>query len=197
MKIVPRRAHSRNCRNCILAALRPQRIAPVLGLVLGLVGDASGDWVTAPSYYTHDPQTGERPQQYTPIGPFYLPPRSDYQRSGYRHTRSSIQVGTSADHLHVVEEWGRPVRPYGEWQFPFRPYSVPYPLWGAPFVGPNWYGSPLPFPHPGSPPHASAYPRQQGGSYPGGRHSSSGYDGDYGERRLPDRQFFQPPIDTP
>ncbi len=48
-----------------------------------------------------------------------------------------MQVGQSADHMHVVEEWGRPVRPYGEWRFPYRPYSVPYQLWGAPFAGLN------------------------------------------------------------
>ncbi len=69
---------------------------------------AGADWITAPSYYTHDPSTGERVTQYSPIGPFYTYARPDYLRSGYRHTRSSIQVGNSADNLHVVEEWGRP-----------------------------------------------------------------------------------------
>ena len=56
-------------------------------------------------------------------------------RSGYRHYRSTIQAGGSADNLHIVEEWGRPVRPYGEWRFPYRPYSVPYSQWGQPFGG--------------------------------------------------------------
>jgi hypothetical protein len=109
------------------------------------------DWITAPSYYTHD-RAGNRVQQYTPIGPFYIFPRPDYQSSGYRHTRSSIQVGSSADHYHLVEEWGRPVRPYDEWRFPYRPYSVPYEQWGPPYAGfgygfgapyfgfPGWYG---------------------------------------------------------
>ena len=95
-----------------------------------------GDWLTVPSYYSHDPQTGQRVQQYSPIGPFYTYQRGDYRRSGYRQTRSSIQAGGSADHMHIVEEWGNPVRPYGEWRFPYRPYSVPYDAWGPPpFAG--------------------------------------------------------------
>jgi hypothetical protein len=98
----------------------------------------AGDWITAPSYFTHDPQTGERVRQYSPIGPFYTFSRGDYRRSGYRHTESSIQYNGSADRLHIVEEWGGPVRPYGEWEFPFRPYAVPYELWGPPWYGYGW-----------------------------------------------------------
>ena len=113
------------------------------------------DWITSPSYFTHDPQTGERVRQYSPIGPFYVNPRADFLTSGYHHTRSSIRVGGSADNLHVVEEWGRPVRPYGEWQFPFRPYSVPYDLWGPPWYGFGWGSN-------GPPPG----PYSQGRSYP-------------------------------
>ncbi len=103
----------------------------------GLAGQAvrGADWIVARSYYTHDPQSGQRVTQYTPIGPFYSYTRTDYLRSGYRHTRSSIQAGGSADHMHIVEEYGAAVRPYGEWRFPYRPYSVPYGLWGAPFAG--------------------------------------------------------------
>lgn len=93
----------------------------------------AADWIVAPSCYTHDPQTGQRVDQYTPIGPFYTFARSDYMQSGYRHTRSSLQAGLSMDQMHIVEEWGRPVRPYGEWRFPFRPYSVPYSQWGPQF----------------------------------------------------------------
>jgi len=105
-------------------------------LALILCAAAPGaDWITAPSHFTHDPQTGERVDQYTPIGPVYTFARSDFMRSGYRHTASNLQVGRNADHMHIVEEWGRPVRPYGEWEFPFRPYSVPYQLWGPPFGG--------------------------------------------------------------
>ena len=50
---------------------------------------AAADWITAPSYYSHDPDTGQRVTQYSPIGPFYTFARPDFQRSGYRHTRSS------------------------------------------------------------------------------------------------------------
>jgi len=94
-----------------------------------------GDWITEPSYYTHDATTGERVQQYTPIGPFYTYPRGDFTRSGFRHTRSSIQVGGSADHYHLTEQWGKPIQPYGEWRHPYRPYSVPYDAWAPPFGG--------------------------------------------------------------
>ena len=108
------------------------------GLAAGTA--AAADWVTAPSYYSHNPMTGERVTQYTPVGPVYRFERPDYMQSGYRHTRSSLQMGRSVDHLHLVEEWGNPVRPYGEWRYPYRPYSVPYPAWGAPFAGLGGYG---------------------------------------------------------
>lgn len=100
----------------------------------------AADWIVAPSYYTHDPQTGERVDQYTPIGPFYTFARPDYRQSGYRHTRSSLQAGLSMDQMHIVEEWGRPVRPYGEWRFPYRPYAVPYGLWGPQLPPLGWGG---------------------------------------------------------
>lgn len=103
------------------------------------------DWLTAPSYYTHEPLQGQRVAQYSPIGPFYYYHRPDFVRSGYRHYRSSIQTGGSADNLHIVEEWGRPVVPYEAWRFPFRPYGVPYDAWGPPFggytpFGPGFFG---------------------------------------------------------
>ena len=95
----------------------------------------AADWLTAPSFYSHDPTSGERVAQYSPIGPFYYAYRPDYLKSGYRHNRSSFQFSGSADNLHIVEEWGRPVRPYEEWRFPYRPYAVPYDQWGPPFGG--------------------------------------------------------------
>jgi hypothetical protein len=151
------------------------------------------DWITAPSYYTHDPQSGRRVDQYTPIGPFYTFARTDYLQSGYRHTRSTIQAGTSVDHMHIVEEWGRAVRPYGEWRFPYRPYSVPYAMWGPPFAGlgnsgafgpwgagrggsgPGWEGDVDPYGRQQPPPYQDdRYPshrsrsRDDGGSGPSG-----------------------------
>lgn len=167
-----------------------QRLLLVAGLAAAVsAGLASGaDWITAPSYYTHDPQTGERVSQYSPIGPFYTYPRPDYVQSGYRHMRSSIQVGRSADHMHIVEEWGRPVRPYGEWRFPFRPYSVPFQLWNSPFAGTQFPWQPFPFSSPnghrGGPAYGGGpYDRQDPPPY---------YDGSYPEVD-PRRQQGYPP----
>ena len=57
-------------------------------------------------------------------------------KSGYRHTRSTIDLGNSSDNLHIVEEWGRPVQPYEQWRFGNRPYGDnPYPAWGPPLAG--------------------------------------------------------------
>jgi hypothetical protein len=101
----------------------------------------AADWITAPSYYTHDKISGQRVAQYTPIGPFYYYQRADFMRSGYRNYRSSIQAGGSADNMHIVEEWGNPVIPYEQWRFPYRPYGSPYQAWGPPFGGlGNGYG---------------------------------------------------------
>jgi hypothetical protein len=114
--------------------------SPVRLALIAVVSAASlahaADWNTAPSYYTHDPNTAERVTQFSPIGPFYVYAPPDYVKSGYRHTRSSVQAGGSADNLHIVEEWGRPVQPYEQWRFGNRPYGDnPYPAWGPPFAG--------------------------------------------------------------
>ena len=112
----------------------------------------ASDWVAAPSTYTHDPRTAERVHQYTPIGPVYAFPDTHVQ-SGYRHVRSVIRAGDSADYLHVVEQWGNtPVRPYGEWLHPFRPYAVPYDQWGPPVIlGYPYLPYPYPYPFPPQP----------------------------------------------
>lgn len=112
----------------------------------------AADWIVKRSRYTHDPNSGARVTQYSPIGPFYANDMPNYIKSGFRHSRSSIQVGPSADHLHTIEEWGRPVEPYGAWRYPYRPYSAPYQAWGPPFGGLNigsnnffpGYGFPVP-----------------------------------------------------
>lgn len=162
-----------------------------LAAVLFLCVASSGaDWITAQSYYTHDPQTGERVDQYTPIGPFYTFARSDYLQSGYRHTRSTIQAGESMDQMHIVEEWGRPVRPYGEWKFPFRPYSVPYQLWGAPYAGLGSSGwDPYRGNGVGAGPGAGAGPGWNGDADPYGRQPPPPYQNDSSappRSRLPD-----------
>ena len=95
----------------------------------------AADWLTAPSYYTHDHTSGERVAQYSPIGPFYYYQRPDYLKSGYRQYRSTIDLGNSSDNMHIVEQWGAQVVPYEQWRFPYRPYSAPYPAWGPPYGG--------------------------------------------------------------
>ncbi len=97
----------------------------------------ASNWLTMPSTYTHDPSTGARVSQYSPIAAPTAAVVSNFQTSGYTHTRSSLAYGQSADNYHRVEQWGAPVRPYGEWRFPNRPYSSPYPNWGPPYAGLN------------------------------------------------------------
>ena len=121
----------------------------------GLV--SASDWITAPSYYTHDPTSGERVTQYSPIGPFYTYSQRNFVRSGFRHTRSSLQVGTSADHYTTTERWGQPIQPYGEWRHPYRPYSVPYDQWGPQFYGGYPYRR-----------FSSGFRPGYGGGFPGG-----------------------------
>ncbi len=94
------------------------------------------DWLHAPSKYTHDPQTGQRVAQFKPVEPVYMQARPDYLKSGFRYNRSTLRgANGSANYYHTVEQWGRPVRPYGEWKYPYRPYSVPYSAWGPPYGG--------------------------------------------------------------
>jgi hypothetical protein len=90
---------------------------------------SAADWLTFPGRYSHD-ASGQRVVQYAEKVEPVAPHAADFQESGFRHFRSSIQVGQSADNYYRVQSWGPPVRPYGEWQFPYRPYSVPYDQWG-------------------------------------------------------------------
>jgi hypothetical protein len=122
---------------------------PILTVLL-LFGVASqtvlaGDWLTLPSRYTHNSRTGYRVNQYQPIAPVYHTPNPN--RSVYRSVRSSLQVGDSADYYHFVDQYGETVRPYGEWRFPYRPFSSPYPMWGPqPYSGGDFgYGYPVPY----------------------------------------------------
>jgi len=104
-------------------------------LLVGAASASAGDWIFQGSYYSHDPQSGERTAQYQPIAPVMHQQRLDYLQSGYRQDHIRIGGPIDADNIHIVEEWGRPVRPYGEWLHPYRPYSVPYQLWGPPYGG--------------------------------------------------------------
>ena len=162
----------------------------------------AADWLTAPSYYTHDPSTGERVTQFAEIGPYYYYHRPDFQRSSYRQFRSTIQAGNSADNMHIVEEYGNPVRPYEEWRFPYRPYSVPYDQWGPPFGGLGgagyggygYGGGPfVGYPFGGFPPNGPIGPGPVGpvGPGPGGGGFGPGFGGGY---RGP-QNFAQPWLD--
>ena len=95
----------------------------------------AGDWMYRRSTYTHNPNTGERVAQYQQPTRVFIAPRPDYLQSAYRHNHIRIGWGPDADNIHIVEEWGRRVRPYGEWRYPYRPYSVPYRQWGPPYGG--------------------------------------------------------------
>lgn len=120
------------------------------------------DWTTLPSTYTHDAR-GNRVDQYADgIAPI-ANDRADYQRSGFRHTRSTLQAGNSVDNLHIVDKWGGNVQPYGEWRYPYRPYSVPYEAWGpqSPRVNVQ-QGNPW-----GTNGYSGAFPGQPGGVWPG------------------------------
>ncbi|TWT76727.1 hypothetical protein CA13_72250 [Planctomycetes bacterium CA13] len=141
------------------------------------------DWLTLPSTYTHDPMTFQRVAQYQPIAAPTTLAVSDFQTSGYTHMRSTLAYGQSADNYHRVESWGPPVRPYGEWRFPYRPYSTPYPNWGAPYaglnLGPNFYGGAggsVGYPKHGKP---SRNHPESGHDYPGSGHNYPGSGHDY------------------
>jgi hypothetical protein len=92
----------------------------------------TSSWIFRPSCYSHSPQTGERVAQYQPEEPALAPYDETYQQSGYRYFRSSLQFGQGEDHAHLVQTWGAPIRPYGEWEYPFRAGATPFGPWGNP-----------------------------------------------------------------
>lgn len=139
------------------------------------VGPAKVDWLTLPSTYTHDPERGTRVVQFTPTPTPTAAIDPTFVSSGYTHLRSTIAYGQSADNYHRVQTWGQPVRPYGEWRFPFRPFSTPYPNWGPPYAGLNLgFG----FGFPGYPPAAqepwSGGSTMQPGHHHPGHHGAGG-----------------------
>ena len=160
---------------------------PLAIVVVALTVPASAaDWITAPSFYTHDHSTGERVAQYTPIGPFYYYCRHDYLKSGYRQYRSTIDLGNSSDNLHIVEQWGAPVVPYEQWRFPYRPYSEPYPTWGPPYGGLG--GGTGGYPYSGG--GVGGFGGFGPGFFPGG-----GFPGGFGGANGPAVNFAQPWLD--
>lgn len=170
--------------------MRQHLLAVVLFSVLAGNGLADS-WIFQPSTYSHDPQTGERVEQYAAKPPAYGPSDPTYEQSAYIHKRTALRgANGSIERRHYVETWGEgeAIRPYGEWQRPFRAGATPYGPWGNP-SGPwttpfqsweNPYGlGKLPTPpwYPWFP--RSGYPNNayRGQGYPDGGYSRGNYPG--------------------
>lgn len=172
-------------------------------LCVSVTGSANAaDWLTAPSYYTHDWSSGERVSQYCQVGPYYYYHRPDYLKSGYRQYRSTIDLGNSSDNMHVVEQWGAPVRPYEEWQYPFRPFSVPYDAWGPPFGGLGGGGGFFPYGGFGAYPYSGGFGGGFGGSGGGSNQTPTNFaqpwlDGHYPQYNFNDRSQYWRPYTAP
>ena len=198
MDTIAQKSENRQTKKTSATSQRPPRSAIFAWTVLLFSNVAcADDWMTWPSTYTHEPVRGQRVDQYAqPVQPIaHRDPT--FQRSGYRNYRSTLQGATSADNMHVVEQWGAPVVPYEQWRFPFRPYGTPYDAWGpqAPygifngninsnigrpgFYPPHGYQAPpgaTPFtgqPQAGQPNMAP----QPGNPYPGGAYPGYPYPG--------------------
>ncbi len=165
------------------------------------------EWAFKPSYYSHDPGNGQRVAKYADGEKAYAS-IDNYRRSGYRHQRIRIRgTNGSTDNIHLVETWGEGenIRPYGEWQRPFRAGATPYGPWGnangpwtQPFDSwvnpyglgnlrhppwPHWPEYPMPYYGSGGGPvgpggHGGGPSHGGGGGHGGG--SSGGHGGGYG-----------------
>jgi hypothetical protein len=164
------------------------------------------DWTTLPSTYTH--AEGAVVDQFSQGVIPTAHAHEVRQTSVYRHHRSSLQGAFSTDHYHRVDQFGAPVQPYGEWRYPYRPYSVPYQAWGPQLpqvlnnvngfnrgIGLPWNGGPMNpgigfggFGVPGNgdliPGPMNALPAQQDEFYPSAPEPP----------QMTDRQFFYSPI---
>jgi hypothetical protein len=108
-------------------------LAAIAPLIASRVEASS--WIFRRSSFSHDPASGERVVQFAPKSVSYARSDGTYQQSAYRHHRSTVRAGGSADRIHIVETWGagETIRPYGEWQRPFREGATPYGPWGNPY----------------------------------------------------------------
>jgi hypothetical protein len=100
-----------------------------------LEGDEGASWIFRPSYFSHDPDTGKRVVQYAQTPKVYLPYDPTYRESGFHYTQQILRGPYgSVDALHLIQSWGEAdqIRPYGEWQFPYRAGATPYGPWGNP-----------------------------------------------------------------
>lgn len=154
----------------------------LLSVLAGNVG-AGGSWIFQPSTYSHDSQTGERVTQYAAEPPVYGPSDPTYEQSAYIHKRTALWgVDGSVERRHYVETWGEgeAIRPYGEWEYPFRAGATPFGPWGNP-SGPwttpfgSW-GNPYGLGKLPTPPWYPWYPRM---GYPGGAYPDAAYPEQY------------------
>jgi hypothetical protein len=111
-------------------------------------------WAFRPSYYSHDPDTGERVAQYSSPPPRYTPSDPTYFQSGYRYLRSNIRgLAGSSDQQLIVESWGngrglrgaQSEREFDVWRqgaIITRPQQWYYPGYGGPGHGGPGYGGP-------------------------------------------------------
>ncbi len=108
-------------------------IAALAALPPGGAGAEETSWIFSAPAYTHSPATGQRVAQYCPEQPSYLRYDDTYQESGYRHNLITIGSGSNADRTNIVQTWGLglAIRPYGEWEHPYRPCATPYSAWGG------------------------------------------------------------------
>lgn len=108
-------------------------IAPLLAALGAASTPAS--WVFRPSYYSHEPGTGQRVAQFAANDPAYSRVGGEgYLQSVYRHNSTTLRGPRDADRMHMVETWGQGeyIRPYGEWEYPYRAGATPYGPWGNP-----------------------------------------------------------------
>jgi len=92
-------------------------------------------WIFRPSTFSHDAASGRRVAQFQPEATAYYRFDPTYQESGYRHIRSALRgPDGSYDYQHIVQTWGlgQLIRPYGEWEYPYRAGATPYGPWGNP-----------------------------------------------------------------
>jgi len=111
----------------------------LLGFLLSFWLNSGGrvhasQWVFLRSNYSHSPDGSHRVTQFQPEPTVILPEDPTYIRSGFRHREMHLRAGRSADRLHVVETWGMGayLRPYGEWEYPYRAGATPFGPWGNP-----------------------------------------------------------------
>ena len=115
-----------------------RRHLPLVALLLAVAPAGAmaeeASWIFRPATYSHSPSTGKRIAQYQPEEPAVLHCDPSYQESGYRHEVITIGHGEGADHLNYIQTWGLGVgiRPYGEWEYPFRAGATPLGPWGNP-----------------------------------------------------------------